>query len=176
MDRRGFAPIAIVLLVIAGIAVLGGVFYYFHSRPSMPPPANNNPPVVATSTTPTSTATSTATSTPITTYRSYLTPSSGPVGTVVTIHGSGFAPTGNQVTLDGMVAGLLDGLSSPDGKTLTFTVPSGLGPNCKPDQACPMYMRVITPGSYAVGVISNGITYNIGTFTVTGVGGLRAAL
>ena len=117
-------------------------------------------------------ATSTPTSTPIATYRSYLTPSSGPVGTVVTIHASGFASTGNQVTLDGMVDGSLNDVSSPDGKTLTFTVPSSLGPNCKPDQACPMYMIVVTARSYTVAVISNGVTYNIGTFTVTG-GGLQ---
>ncbi len=155
---------AVILLVIVGIAVLGGVFYYLHSGPSTPSPSNNNPPVVTTSTTPTST------STPITGYRSYLTPLSGPVGTVVTIHASGFAPTGNQITLDGMVGASLENVASPDGKTLTFTVPSSLGPNCKPDQACPMYLRVVTAGLYTVSVISNGTTYNIGMFTVTGGG------
>jgi hypothetical protein len=170
MGRRGFAPIAIALIVAACIIVIGGAFYYFHRMPPASAPVNNNPPVVATSTVPTSTPTST----PITSYRGYLTPSSGRVGTVVTIHASGFAPTGNQVTLDGMVAGSLDDLSSPDGKTLTLTVPSSLGPNCKPDQACPMYLRVVTAGSYSVAVISNGVTYNIGTFTVTGGGGLQA--
>jgi hypothetical protein len=118
--------------------------------------------------------TSSATSTPVTGYRSYLAPSSGPVGTVVTIHGSGFAPTGNQVTMDGMVAGSLSDLSSPDGKTLTFAVPSSLGPNCKPDQACPMYLMEVTARSYTVAVILNGVTYDIGTFTVTGGMDLQA--
>jgi hypothetical protein len=171
-DRRGFAPIALILLVVAGIVVLGGVFYYFHKVTPAQTPAGSTPPIVATSTTPTSTATSTPPP-PITIYRSYLSPSSGAVGTVVTIHASGFASTGNQVTLNGMVSGSLDNLFSPDGKMLVFTVPSTLGPNCKADQACPMYLLMVTAGSYKVNVIlPTGATENIGTFMVTG-GGLR---
>lgn len=160
-DQRGFAPIALIVLIVIGIAVLGGVFYYFHKSPPPPSPIVNNPPVVATSTAPIST-------TPSSTTRGYLTPTSGPVGTLVTIHGSGFAAMGNTIALDGLVTESLIDVSSPDGKTLTFIVPRSLGPNCKPDQACPMYLILVTARSYNVSVISDGVTHNIGTFTVTG--------
>ncbi len=156
--RRGFAPVVLVLLIVVGIAVLGGAFYYFHKAS----PTMGNPPVVATSTTPTSTQDVDS-----------LSPASGPVGTTVTIHGSGFAASGNQVTLNGMVSGSLKGLSSPDGKTITFVVPLNLGPNCRPDEACPEFLLLVSAGSYNVSVISNGVTQSIGVFTVTG-GGLRA--
>jgi hypothetical protein len=103
-------------------------------------------------------------------YRSYLTPTSGLVGATVTIHASGFAATGNQVTLNGMVSAQLSDLPSPDGKTITFVVPQDLGPNCKTNEACPMYVMLVGVGSYNVGVITNGVTQNIGSFTVTGGG------
>lgn len=265
-DKRGFAPIAVIVLIVVGVAILGGVFFYFHKTSA---PVKPLTPIVATSTTPTSTTTSTTylspasgsvgtvvtihgsgfaktgntvlidgmvavslesisssdgntltftmpqtlgpvcksemcaqylvevtpkaysvsvvsnnvtqdigsftvTGTPLspptTSYRSYLTPSSGPVGTVVTIHASGFAPTGNTITFNGMVAPSMSNVSSPDGKTLTFTAPSSLGPNCKPDQACPMYLILVSDSSYQVNVITNGVTQDIGSFTVTGGG------
>ncbi len=168
INRRGLAPVIMILLIAAGIVVLGGVFYYFHMQaPSVPAPvstapASSTPPVIATTTTPTSTGISTSTSTGFS-----LSPSSGLVGTMVTIHGSGFAATGNTVTFGGLVGPSMKDISSPDGKMLTFTVPSTLGPNCKPTEPCPQFIMVITPPhTYSVSVISGDITQNVGTFTV----------
>lgn len=112
-------------------------------------PVNPTPPVI-----PSSTAT--------------LSPESGPVGTVITIHDNGFALTGNTVTINGMVSGSLKSLPS-NGNTIVFTMPSSLGPNCKPDQACPQYLMEVTNNTYAVAVISpSGVTQAVGNFTVTG--------
>jgi hypothetical protein len=166
MNKRGFTPIALILLVVAGIAVLGGVFYYYLTPASIPPV------VVTTSTTPTSTSnsTSTATSSPIGTYKAYLSPTSGLIGSTVTIHGSGFAATGNKVLFNGMVAASMSNLSSANGKTLTFVVPQDLGPNCKPNEMCAQYLMVVGARAYTVTVVSNGVTQNLGTFTVTAGG------
>ena len=54
-----------------------------------------------------------------------VSPSSGPLGTTVTLSGSGFDATSNRVTLDvgsGSIGSLT--VASPDGKTLTFTIPT----------------------------------------------------
>jgi len=146
-------------MVAVGILVLGGVFYYFHhamrnggntgngSATSTPPTASSTAPFV-------------------------ITPSSGLVGSMVTIAGSGFGATGNTVTFNGMVSASMSDLSSPDGRTLAFAVPSSLGPNCKPDQACPMYEMLVGSGTYRVSVITNGVTQAAGSFTVTG-GGMK---
>src|SRR6516162_5852883 len=61
---------------------------------------------------------------------SYLSPSSGHAGTVVTIHGTGITATGNTVEFASADSrGLADmrSLNSSDGATLTFTVPATLG-------------------------------------------------
>ncbi len=53
----------------------------------------------------------------------YLNPNSSAVGSTVTIVGSGFSQTGNTVRFGG---GVITGLASSDGRTLSFTVPSQL--------------------------------------------------
>ena len=61
-----------------------------------------------------------------------FTPSFGPVGANVTIAGSGFTSTGNSVNFAG-VNNAVTGLSSSDGKSLTFAVPQsscGAGKSC----------------------------------------------
>ncbi|HUC31252.1 MAG TPA: IPT/TIG domain-containing protein [Candidatus Paceibacterota bacterium] len=172
-NRKGITPIPIILLIAAGIAVLVGVFYYFHKPPpSSPPPVVNNPPIVVTSTVPTLPI-APSTSTPQS--AGTLSPSSGPIGTVVTIHGNGFSSTGNTITLNGLVGASLTDVSSPNGKALMFTVPQSLGPDCKTDQPCPEFLMEVGDGNFTVSVISNGVTQNIGIFTVTGAGGLRVA-
>jgi len=50
-----------------------------------------------------------------------LTPTSGPTGTTVTVHGSGFTTTGNIIKFGN---GYIKSLSSADGTTITFTIPS----------------------------------------------------
>ena len=82
--------------------------------------------------------------------------------------GSGFAPSGNYVLGNGnQFAGPL---SSPDGKTLTFTVPSSAGAYCPPSAgmvACPMYLMLINPGSYQLSVVNASGTSNAMPFAVT---------
>jgi hypothetical protein len=153
MNKKGFG-FSLVILVVAALALVAvfavGGYYYSKTTPapSVPPPSS-----VASSTVSSSVSVS---------------PGSGPVGTVITLHGTGFAATGNTVTLNGMVDGSTKNLTSADGKTIMFSMPSSLGPNCKPNEACPMYLLLVTNNTYTIAVISNGNTQTIGTFTVTG--------
>ena len=143
------------------------------------------PPIVtATTTTATSTGTSTSvisTSTPVTTAPgnptpvvgpviiNLLSPDTGSVGTTVTIYGSGFIAS-NKVLLDGNV-GAADvhlGSFTNGHQSITFTIPSAIGPNCKPDQACPMYMRLVTNGTYQVAVENDNGTSNALSLAITG--------
>ena len=55
---------------------------------------------------------------------------------------------------------------APTTEMLTFTVPSSLSPYCAPDSACPMYMRLATPGQYSVTVMNSNGTSNAITFTI----------
>jgi hypothetical protein len=79
-------------------------------------------------------------------------PSSGAVGSSVTITGNNFANL-NTVLFDGNVAARnISAVTSPNGasETLTFTVPSSLSPDCKPNQACPMYVLLTSAKTYSV--------------------------
>jgi len=97
---------------------------------------------------------------------SSLNPSSGAVGTQVTIFGSNFTATGNSARfMDYAPVG--GNLSSTDGKTLQFTVPSLLYPNCASGMACPQYVLSVTPGNYQITVTNANGTSNSQTFTVT---------
>jgi hypothetical protein len=184
MNRKGLAPITIVLLVILGVVVIGvGAFYYFHntSVPSPVAPVNNSSSTVATSGEPTipgngvPTPTSTtpippAITTSTTSEGFIMMPDNGPVGSRVTIYGKGLAAMSNTVTMDGMVSGSLKNIAS-NGGSITFTIPSSLGPNCKPNEACPDYLVEVSPRVYAVAIISpSGVTQAMGNFTVTASG------
>jgi IPT/TIG domain-containing protein len=96
---------------------------------------------------------------------SSITPSASPVGTAVTLTGSGFASEGNAVKFG---TGYIKNIASADGNTLRFTVPDGLD-LCAPDATgpCPGAYPQVTPGDYAVAVIRQGETSNSLTFTVT---------
>lgn len=97
-------------------------------------------------------------------YINYVNPTSGAVGSTVTIYGSGFSPTGNTVRFGG---GVITGLNSADGRTITFMVPSQLsGPSS----------QFVTVGTYNVSV-SNfaGYTSNSVPFSVTSTGGSYGA-
>lgn len=101
---------------------------------------------------------------------SQLVPDTGTVGSEVTIHGSGFDPTGNVVKFG---AGYISNLAS-DGTSTRFTVPDGLD-LCNPNTEgpCPGGANPqVNPGSYLVGVISRGGTSNSMTFTVIAQGTL----
>src|SRR5262245_60743636 len=94
-----------------------------------------------------------------------LIPVSGPVGTVVTINGSGFASENNTVKFG---SGYIRSLRSSDGGSLQFTIPEGLD-LCAPDNTGPCqggFPRV-GPGEYAVAVMIKGAKSQNVTFTVT---------
>jgi hypothetical protein len=94
-----------------------------------------------------------------------LSPESGPVGTEVVLHGSGFRATGNAVRFgDGYVRDL----ESSDGTTLAFEVPEGLD-RCAPGASgpCPGGFARVKPGPYDVVAWTPDGTSEPLTFTVT---------
>ena len=94
----------------------------------------------------------------------FLSQSSGVVGTVVTITGSGFLPTNTVLFGGGPVIPTFNNSTS-----ISFTVPSSVGADCQTNGACPMYARLITPAIYPVIVRNaNGVS-NALQFTVTAV-------
>ena len=93
----------------------------------------------------------------------YLTPNSGYVGNQVTIYGTNFSTSGNNVILFG--SGALQNVFS-NGSSITFTVPSSVGPYCQPGYACAQYLQQITPGTYNVSVLDQWGTSNQVPFTV----------
>jgi len=101
---------------------------------------------------------------------SSLSVNSGPVGTSVTITGSGFTATGNKVSFGN--TGVQDSpnynLSSSNGQILVFTVPFGNFMSCwtaTPSCGAPAYQ--ITAGAYNVSVSNASGTSNALSFTVT---------
>jgi len=64
-------------------------------------------------------------------------PASGPVGTNITINGSGFT-TDNSIVIKGKT--IASGISSPDGTTINFVLPPEAP--CKPPKACPLKVYV----------------------------------
>ncbi|MCX6820086.1 MAG: peptidoglycan-binding protein [Candidatus Adlerbacteria bacterium] len=99
-----------------------------------------------------------------------MSPQSGPIGTVVTLYGSGLYGT-NTVYFGGKA---LDAVYSNNGTTLTFTVPQYISPNCPPGAYCAMssevsalWVRPTTPGAYQVYVQNQNGTSNTVNFYVT---------
>jgi peptidoglycan hydrolase-like protein with peptidoglycan-binding domain len=86
----------------------------------------------------------------------YLSPAQGGVGTSVTVYGSGFTATGNTVHFG---SGIMTGLNAPDGRSVSFVVPS---------QLTGFGSQIVTLGTYGVSV-TNGLGISSGTlpFTVT---------
>jgi peptidoglycan hydrolase-like protein with peptidoglycan-binding domain len=99
-----------------------------------------------------------------------ISPSSGPIGTTVTLQGSGFSSSDVIIIGDGSIRGAS---ASPSGSSLSFTIPSSVGPYCAPNMMCAMYMKVLSAGAYQVYVKdeSTGVDSNKVTFTVTANGG-----
>jgi hypothetical protein len=90
----------------------------------------------------------------------YLNPQSGGIGTSVTIYGSGFTTNNNTIHFGN---GIITGLGSPDGQSLSFQVPSQItGYGSQP----------VVLGNYNVSVTnSNNITSNAVPFNVTSTNG-----
>ena len=95
-----------------------------------------------------------------------LAPTSGPVGTMVTLSDSfnEFEAT-NTIIMNGYMA-VRNVAISNDG-TLTFAIPSNLGPDCDPHQACPQFLVAVKPGDYGIVVKNSQGEVPIGGFTVT---------
>lgn len=100
---------------------------------------------------------------------SFMTPVFGPIGTQVTLTGTGFTSTDNIVYFGG---GVIMNIPSFDGKTLTFTVPSVASPLCLyTSPACKVASQVITIGSkYQVKVsnangVSNAMLFHVVSVT-----------
>ena len=89
----------------------------------------------------------------------YLSPQLGAVGSSVTVYGTGFSLSGNSVHFGG---GIIANLSSSNGTSITFTVPS---------QLYAYGSQAVTPGPYSVSVTNTyGYTSNAVSFTVTSSG------
>lgn len=99
-----------------------------------------------------------------------ITPSSGRVGTTVTLTGTGFTPTGNKIKFGdlGSENNPAYSLNSSDGKTIIFTVPLSDYMACwNSTPACSAPAQLTQPGSYSVSVINAKGTSNQVIFTVT---------
>ena len=107
---------------------------------------------------------------------SNVSPAVGPIGTVVTLTGFGFTQNNNTVDFAG---GAIGGLSSSGGiaiacttspscvpgirQTLSFTIPSYVGPYCPTGIMCPMIpSRLLLPGTYPLTVTNaNGASNSV---------------
>lgn len=98
-------------------------------------------------------------------YISSLSPVSGPVGTSVTIYGSGFDPVYNNVYFGNNP--IPAGNVPSNGTSITFTVPASYRPNCTPFSCSPsnIYTGI---GTFPVFVTNARGTSNSMQFTVTG--------
>lgn len=91
-------------------------------------------------------------------------PESGPVGTLVTLKGTSFTKTGNQVSFG---YGSIMNLES-SGNLITFTVPESLTPACYySTPRCLIATKLTAPGTYSVMVTNANGTSNSVKFTVT---------
>jgi len=109
-----------------------------------------------------------------------ISPVSGPVGTSVSIKGFGFTASntvhfgsgtiGNVPVSSSIAIACTTNPSCHGGinQTLIITIPSAIGPYCAPGMACPMYMQLLTPGTYTVYVQNDNGTSNSVSFTITG--------
>ncbi len=93
----------------------------------------------------------------------HLSPAQSGTGSSVTIFGSGFSTTNNTVRFGN---GILTGLNSPDGRSVSFVVPSTLSGYGG---------QTVVPGTYYVSVSnSSGATSNTLPFVVNSVGSTLA--
>lgn len=108
-----------------------------------------------------------------------ISPDRGPVGTDISIRGFGFSNS-NTILVDGMVAARDVPIASSVAiacttdpschgginQILTFSLPSSLSPYCPVGAACPLYVRLLEPGTFTVTVrngdsVSNGLSFTV---------------
>ena len=171
-------------IVIPFLALSAWLGAGIHTWPEPPTNATSTPPA-ATSTPPTATSTNpqptpVSVQTAVTIYSVSQTKGLT-AGEQVSITGFGFTKN-NTVLLDGMVAARNVPITStiavacttdPSCKggirqTITFTMPSSIGPDCKANEACPMYVRLLTSGTYKLSVENENGTSNAIAVTIVG--------
>ena len=106
-----------------------------------------------------------------------LAPASGPIGTRVTVNGSGLTSTANTVTFTAVAvdgdtpneASVIPDLPSPNGTTISFDVLAVWRPACSyaAQGPCPFARIATAPGTYRVVVTNTGGTSNAMLFSVT---------
>jgi hypothetical protein len=103
---------------------------------------------------------------------SSISPTSGQVGTHVTLFGSGF--NANDTVLIG--GGGVHNVNIVNSSQLAFTVPDSVGAYCPPGAMCPMFLRLLTPGVYQISVKdeNTGVTSNSVAFTLTDSSGSQS--
>lgn len=98
-----------------------------------------------------------------------LNPSTGPKGTLVTMYGNGFTPTGNRIKFGnlGSEQNPRYNINSSDGTTLTFTVPYSSYSSCLDFTPRCLIAQIVTrPGNYQVSVLNANGNSNAVTFSV----------
>lgn len=101
-----------------------------------------------------------------------IVPNSGPIGTQVTIQGSGFTASDNTVIFGAGSRAYPSGsvypnLTSSNGSTIIFAIPASHDPACKYSRRpCPYADIPVTPGTYGVAVSNVNGQSNTQNFTV----------
>ena len=90
-------------------------------------------------------------------------PAAAAVGNQVLLTGANFTATANHVKIGN---GYLHNLSSPNGTTILFAVPSALDVCAPGQQVCEALAVVLSPGDYRLSVINDQGTSNEIAFTV----------
>lgn len=94
-----------------------------------------------------------------------LQPTAGPVGTRVTITGTGFRDSANTVNFG---PSAYPNMVGQNGTTIVFSIPVATNPPCRnATPPCAIASTLITPGVYALSVTNLAGTSNSITFTVT---------
>ncbi len=160
---RGFAPLLLIVggaIVVAGL--VGGLAYEYKNNQSILSFVNKDNLLAQVSSVPP----------PLAPSITALSPTSGPIGTAISITGSGFTPTGNKIFINGITGSPIDNLSSMDGTLIKLKLPSQVWPQmppCPPGMACIQVMPnpvTLTPGIYTISMINANGKSNSATFKV----------
>jgi hypothetical protein len=90
-------------------------------------------------------------------------PAAAAVGNQVMLIGENFTATANHVKIG---VGYVHNLSSPDGMTILFAVPSALDVCVPGQQVCPALAVMLSPADYKLSVINDRGTSNEISFTL----------
>jgi hypothetical protein len=102
-----------------------------------------------------------------------IVPNAGPIGTQVTIQGSGFSASGNTVIFGVGSRAYPSGSVYPNhgsdnGSVIRFTIPEHYDPACEySSRPCPYATIPTVPGTYTIAVLNNNGQTDTQNFTVT---------